>query len=85
MVEVHSAAQEGALGGGCVDGEVNRQALNGLNDTGEPEVLTLRLDVVPKNGTWGVPSRLLPVLAQLFLRECKEIVAGRLENIVILE
>lgn len=64
---------------------MKRQPLNGLNDTGEPEVLTFRLDVVPKNGTWGVPSRLLPVPAQLFLRECKEIVAGRLENIVIFE
>src|SRR5438034_11082099 len=36
--------QAGTLGGGCVEAEVKRRALLGLNDTGKPEVLTFCLD-----------------------------------------
>jgi xanthine dehydrogenase accessory factor len=44
MLVYPDATQAGTLGGGCVEAEVKRRALLGLNDTGRPEVLTFCLD-----------------------------------------
>jgi xanthine dehydrogenase accessory factor len=44
MLVYPDGTQAGTLGGGCVEAEVKRRALQGLNDTGRPEVLTFCLD-----------------------------------------
>src|SRR6476661_10359901 len=44
MLIYPDGTQAGTLGGGCVEAEVKRRALLGLNDTGRPEVLTFCLD-----------------------------------------
>src|SRR2546423_10619064 len=44
MLVYPDATQAGTLGGGCVEAEVKRRALHGLNATGRPEVLTFCLD-----------------------------------------
>src|SRR5262245_9748252 len=44
MLVYPDGTQAGTLGGGCVEAEVKRRALLGLNDTGRPEVLTFFLD-----------------------------------------
>src|SRR5947208_1752486 len=44
MLVYPDGTQAGTLGGGCVEAEVKRRALLGLNDTGTPEVLTFCLD-----------------------------------------
>ncbi len=44
MLVYPDGSQAGTLGGGCVEAEVKRRALLGLNDTGKPEVLTFCLD-----------------------------------------
>jgi xanthine dehydrogenase accessory factor len=44
MLVYPDGTQAGTLGGGCVEAEVKRRALLGLNDTGKPEVLTFCLD-----------------------------------------
>ncbi len=44
MLVYPNGTQAGTLGGGCVEAEVKRRALLGLNDTGRPEVLTFCLD-----------------------------------------
>jgi xanthine dehydrogenase accessory factor len=44
MLVYPDGSQAGTLGGGCVEAEVKRRALHGLNDTGKPEVLTFCLD-----------------------------------------
>jgi xanthine dehydrogenase accessory factor len=44
MLVYPDGTQAGTLGGGCVEAEVKRRALQGLNDTGKPEVLTFCLD-----------------------------------------
>ena len=44
MLVFPDGTQAGTLGGGCVEAEVKRRALRGLNDTGRPEVLTFCLD-----------------------------------------
>src|SRR5881392_3392165 len=44
MLVYPDGTQAGTLGGGCVEAEVKRRALLGLNDTGRPEVLTFCLD-----------------------------------------
>jgi xanthine dehydrogenase accessory factor len=44
MLVYPDGTQAGTLGGGCVEAEVKRRALLGLNDTGKPELLTFCLD-----------------------------------------
>jgi xanthine dehydrogenase accessory factor len=44
MLIYPDGTQAGTLGGGCVEAEVKRRALLGLNDTGKPEVLAFSLD-----------------------------------------
>src|SRR3982751_5273612 len=44
MLVYPDGSPAGTLGGGCVEAEVKRPALLGLNDTGKPEVLTFCLD-----------------------------------------
>jgi xanthine dehydrogenase accessory factor len=44
MLVYPDGTQAGTLGGGCVEAEVKRRALLGLNDTGRPEVLAFCLD-----------------------------------------
>jgi xanthine dehydrogenase accessory factor len=44
MLVYPDGSQAGTLGGGCVEAEVKRRALVGLNDTGRPEVLSFCLD-----------------------------------------
>jgi xanthine dehydrogenase accessory factor len=44
MLVYPDGTQAGTLGGGCVEAEVKRRALHGLNDTGKPEVLAFCLD-----------------------------------------
>jgi xanthine dehydrogenase accessory factor len=44
MLIYPDGTQAGTLGGGCVEAEVKRRSLLGLNDTGKPEVLTFCLD-----------------------------------------
>jgi xanthine dehydrogenase accessory factor len=44
MLVYPDGSQAGTLGGGCVEAEVKRRALHGLNETGRPEVLTFHLD-----------------------------------------
>src|SRR5689334_12319911 len=44
MLVYPDGTQAGTLGGGCVEAEVKRRALTGLNDSGRPEVLTFNLD-----------------------------------------
>ena len=44
MLVYPDGTQAGTLGGGCVEAEVKRRALHGLNDTGKSEVLTFCLD-----------------------------------------
>lgn len=44
MLVYPDGSQAGTLGGGCVEAEVKRRALLGVNDTGKPEVLTFCLD-----------------------------------------
>jgi xanthine dehydrogenase accessory factor len=44
MLVYPDGTQAGTLGGGCVEAEVKRRALHGLNDMGKPEVLTFCLD-----------------------------------------
>src|SRR3954466_13334548 len=44
MLVYPNGTQAGTLGGGCVEAEVKRRALRGLNDSGRPEVLTFCLD-----------------------------------------
>jgi xanthine dehydrogenase accessory factor len=44
MLVYPDGTQAGTLGGGCVEAEVKRRALVGLNDTGKPEVLSFCLD-----------------------------------------
>jgi xanthine dehydrogenase accessory factor len=44
MLVYPDGTQAGTLGGGCVEAEVKRRALAGLNDSGRPEVLTFTLD-----------------------------------------
>jgi xanthine dehydrogenase accessory factor len=44
MLVYPDGSQVGTLGGGCVEAEVKRRALVGLNDTGRPEVLSFCLD-----------------------------------------
>jgi len=44
MLIYPDGTQAGTLGGGCVEAEVKRRALLGLNDTGKPEVLAFCLD-----------------------------------------
>jgi xanthine dehydrogenase accessory factor len=44
MLVYPDGTQAGTLGGGCVEAEVKRRALLGLNDTGHAEVLTFCLD-----------------------------------------
>jgi xanthine dehydrogenase accessory factor len=44
MLVYPDGTQAGTLGGGCVEAEVKRRALAGLNDSGRPEVLTFNLD-----------------------------------------
>src|SRR6266498_6124133 len=44
MLVYPDGSQAGTLGGGCVEAEVKRRALLGLNDAGRPEVLTFCLD-----------------------------------------
>jgi xanthine dehydrogenase accessory factor len=44
MLVYPDGTQAGTLGGGCVEAEVKRRALLGLNDTGKVEVLTFCLD-----------------------------------------
>jgi xanthine dehydrogenase accessory factor len=44
MLVYPDGTQAGTLGGGCVEAEVKRRALHGLNDGGRPEVLTFNLD-----------------------------------------
>lgn len=44
MLVYPDGTQAGTLGGGCVEAEVKRRALHGLNDAGKPEVLTFTLD-----------------------------------------
>lgn len=44
MLVYPDGSQAGTLGGGCVEAEVKRRALLGLNDTGRPEVLSFCLD-----------------------------------------
>src|SRR5262245_44811941 len=44
MLVYPDGTQAGTLGGGCVEAEVKRRALHGLNDSGRPEVLTFNLD-----------------------------------------
>src|SRR5881227_745950 len=44
MLVYPDGTQAGTLGGGCVEAEVKRRALVGLNAAGRPEVLTFCLD-----------------------------------------
>jgi xanthine dehydrogenase accessory factor len=44
MLVYPDGTQAGTLGGGCVEAEVKRRALLGLNDTGKAEVLAFCLD-----------------------------------------
>jgi xanthine dehydrogenase accessory factor len=44
MLVYPDGRQAGTLGGGCVEAEVKRRALHGLNATGRPEVVTFCLD-----------------------------------------
>src|SRR5215213_7698877 len=44
MLVYPDGSQAGTLGGGCVEAEVKRRALLGLNDSGKAEVLTFCLD-----------------------------------------
>ena len=44
MLVFPDGTQAGTLGGGCVEAEVKRRALHGLNAAGRPEVLTFCLD-----------------------------------------
>src|SRR5881227_2313686 len=44
MLVYPDGTQAGTLGGGCVEAEVKRRALHGLNASGRPEVLTFCLD-----------------------------------------
>src|SRR5205823_11748236 len=44
MLVYPDGTQAGTLGGGCVEAEVKRRALHGLNTTGRPEVLSFCLD-----------------------------------------
>lgn len=44
MLVYPDGTQGGTLGGGCVEAEVKRRALHGLNARGRPEVLTFCLD-----------------------------------------
>src|SRR6478752_7197865 len=44
MLVYPDGTQAGTLGGGCVEAEVKRRALHGLNATGRPEVLSFCLD-----------------------------------------
>src|SRR5205814_8596354 len=44
MLVYPDGTQAGTLGGGCVEAEVKRRALHGLNATGRPEVLAFCLD-----------------------------------------
>ena len=44
MLVYADGSQAGTLGGGCVEAEVKRQALRGLNSGGRPEVFTFQLD-----------------------------------------
>ncbi|MCI0699483.1 MAG: XdhC family protein [Planctomycetia bacterium] len=44
MLVYPDGSQAGTLGGGCVEAEVKRRALHGLNDTRKPEVLAFCLD-----------------------------------------
>src|SRR5262245_1599943 len=44
MLVYPDGTQAGTLGGGCVEAEVKRRALYGLNETGKPEVLSFCLD-----------------------------------------
>src|ERR1700752_5192128 len=44
MLVYADGSQAGTLGGGCVEAEVKRRALHGLNASGRPEVLSFLLD-----------------------------------------
>lgn len=44
MLVYPDGTQAGTLGGGCVEAEVKRRALHGLNNGGRPEVFTFCLD-----------------------------------------
>jgi xanthine dehydrogenase accessory factor len=44
MLVYPDGTQAGTLGGGCVEAEVKRRALHGLNNGGRAEVLTFQLD-----------------------------------------
>src|SRR5207248_2283531 len=44
MLVYPDGTQAGTLGGGCVEAEVKRRALLGLNDSGRPEVFSFCLD-----------------------------------------
>jgi xanthine dehydrogenase accessory factor len=44
MLVYPDGSQSGTLGGGCVEAEVKRRALHGLNTSGRPAVLTFSLD-----------------------------------------
>src|SRR5215216_3820014 len=44
MLVYPDGSQAGTLGGGCVEAEVKRRALLGLNANGRPEVFTFCLD-----------------------------------------
>jgi xanthine dehydrogenase accessory factor len=44
MLVYPDGTQAGTLGGGCVEAEVKRRALHGLNTSGRPEVFTFCLD-----------------------------------------
>src|SRR5262245_37334859 len=44
MLVYADGTQAGTLGGGCVEAEVKRRALHGLNDGGRPAVFTFYLD-----------------------------------------
>src|SRR5882724_7496443 len=44
MLVYADGTQAGTLGGGCVEAEVKRRALHGLNETGRPEVFSFCLD-----------------------------------------
>jgi xanthine dehydrogenase accessory factor len=44
MLVYPDGTQAGTLGGGCVEAEMKRRALQGLNDSGKPEVFAFCLD-----------------------------------------
>src|SRR4051812_28211321 len=69
MLVYPSGMQSGTLGGGCVEAEVKRRALQVLDDGGRPEILSFCLD---DNYGWDdglICGGRMTILAHPFLQE----------------